>query len=46
MAVGFVALLLECALVELLEAEGAHKVLGVELAEHGGDATTCKHNIH
>jgi len=38
-AVGFVVLLFERALVELLEAEGAHKVLGVELAEHGGDAT-------
>lgn len=40
-AVGLVVLLLEGALVELLEAERADKVLRVELPEHGGDATTC-----
>jgi len=38
LAVGLVVLLLEGALVELLEAEGAHKVLRVELLGHGGDA--------
>lgn len=38
MAVGLVVLLLEGALVQLLQAEGAHKVLRVELAEHGGNA--------
>lgn len=38
LAVGLVVLLLEGALVELLEAEGAHKMLGVELLGHGGDA--------
>lgn len=38
MAVGLVVLLFEGALVELLEAESAHKVLWVELLAHGGDA--------
>lgn len=38
MAVRFVVLLLEGALVELLQAEGADKVLRVELLGHGGDA--------
>lgn len=38
LAVGLVVLLLEGALVELLEAEGADKVLRVELLAHGGDA--------
>ncbi len=38
MAIGLVTLLLEDALVELLEAKGADKVLNVVLAEHGGDA--------
>lgn len=38
-AIGFVVLLLERALVQLLQAKGAHKVLRVELAEHGGDAS-------
>lgn len=38
LTVGFVILLLEGALVELLEAEGAHEMLGVELLGHGGDA--------
>lgn len=38
LAVGLVILLLEGALVELLEAEGADKVLRVELLAHGGDA--------
>lgn len=37
-AVGLVVLLFEGAFVELLEAEGADKVLRVELARHGGDA--------
>lgn len=37
-AVRFVILFFEGALVELLEAESADKVLRVELAEHGGDA--------
>lgn len=39
MAIGLVVLLLECALVELLQAEGAHEMLGMEFAEHGGDAS-------
>lgn len=38
LAVGFVVLLLEGALVELLQAKGAHEMLGVELLGHGGDA--------
>lgn len=38
LAVGLVVLLLEGALVELLETEGADKVLRVELLAHGGDA--------
>lgn len=38
LAVGLVVLLLEGPLVELLEAEGADEVLGVELLGHGGDA--------
>lgn len=38
MAVRLIVLLLEGALVELPEAEGADEVLRVELAEHGGDA--------
>lgn len=38
LAVGLVVLLLEGALVELLEAEGTDEVLGVELLGHGGDA--------
>lgn len=38
MAVRFVVLFFEGSLVELLEAEGADEVLGVELAEHGRDA--------
>jgi len=38
-AVGFVRLFFESAFVELFETEGADKVLGVKLAEHGGDAT-------
>lgn len=37
-AVGLVVLLFEGAFVELLEAEGADKVLRVELARHGCDA--------
>ena len=37
-AVGLLVLLLEGALVELFEAEGADEVLGVELLVHGGDA--------
>lgn len=37
-AVGLVILLFEGALIKLLEAEGAHKVLGVELLAHGCDA--------
>lgn len=38
LAVRLVVLLFEGALVELLEAEGTDKVLGVELLGHGGDA--------
>jgi len=38
-AVGLVILLLKGALVELLEAESAHKVLWVKLLAHGCDAT-------
>lgn len=34
MAVGFVVLLLEGALVQLLQAEGAHEMLRVEFLEH------------
>lgn len=41
MAVWFVVLLLEGALVELLEAEGTDKMLRVELLAHGCDATAC-----
>ena len=41
MAVGLVVLLLEGALVELLQAEGADKVLRVELLEHGRDTAAC-----
>lgn len=37
-AVGFVVLFFEGAFVELLQAEGADKVLRVELLGHGGDA--------
>lgn len=40
LAVGLVVLLLEGAFVKLLEAEGAHKVLWVELLAHCGDAAT------
>lgn len=36
--VGLVAGLLERALVQLLQAERAHKVLRMEFTEHGGDA--------
>jgi len=39
-AVGLLPLLLEGALVQLLEAEGANKVFGMEFPEHGRDATT------
>lgn len=38
MAVRLVVLLLEGSFVELLQAEGAHKVLRVELLGHGSDA--------
>lgn len=37
MAVGLIILLLKCAFVELLEAEGTDKVLWVELLGHGCD---------
>lgn len=37
-AVGLFVLLFERPFVELLQAEGAHKVLRVELLGHGGDA--------
>ena len=36
--VGLLRSLLERSLVELFEAEAADEALGVELAEHGGDA--------
>ena len=39
MAVRLVALLLEGALVHLLQAEGANEVFRVELPEHGRDAS-------
>lgn len=41
MAVGLIVLLLERSFVELLQAEGADEVLGVELLAHGGDAAAC-----
>jgi len=41
MAVWFVILFLESSLVQLLEAERAHKVFLVKLLAHGADATTC-----
>jgi hypothetical protein len=40
MAIRLFAILLEGAFVELLEAEGADKVLGVEFAKHGGDTSS------
>lgn len=40
MTVGFVVLLLEGALVQLLQAEGAHEMLRVEFLEHGRNAPT------
>lgn len=39
--VGFVVLLFEGAFVELFQAEGADKVLRVELLGHGCDAAPC-----
>lgn len=41
LTVRLVVLLLEGALVELLEAEGTDEVLRVELLSHGGDAAAC-----
>jgi len=41
-AIGLVVLLFERALVQLLQAERAYKVLGMEFAEHRRYATTCK----
>lgn len=38
MTIGFVVLLLECALIQLLQTERADEVLGVELAVHRGYA--------
>ena len=38
LAVGLVVLLLEGTLVQLLQAEGTHKVFRVELLGHGRDA--------
>lgn len=40
MAVGLVILFFKSAFVELLEAEGTHKVLGVELLGHSCDAAS------
>lgn len=40
MAVGLVVLFFKSAFVELLEAEGTHKVLGVELLGHSSDAAS------
>jgi hypothetical protein len=40
MTVGLVVLFLECAFVQLLEAEGADEVLRMKLPEHGRDAPT------
>lgn len=41
MAVRLVVLLLEGSFVELLQAEGTHKVLRVKFAMHGSDAPAC-----
>lgn len=41
MAVWLVVLLLEGALVKLLETEGTNKMLRVELLAHGCDAPAC-----
>lgn len=41
MAVRFVVLLLEGALVKLLEAEGTDEMLGVELLAHGCNTAAC-----
>lgn len=41
MAVGFVVLFFKGAFVELFQAEGADKVLRVELLGHGCDAAAC-----
>lgn len=40
MTIRLIILLLERALVQLLQAEGAHKVFRVELSEHGGNASS------
>jgi hypothetical protein len=40
MAVWFVMAFFKCSLVQLLEAEGTHKVLRVELPAHSCDTST------
>jgi hypothetical protein len=37
--IGFIVLLLERALVQLFQTEGAHKMFRMEFLEHGRDAT-------
>lgn len=38
MAVRFVSLFFECAFIQLLQTEAAHKMLWMEFSEHGSDA--------
>ena len=45
MAVWFVSLFFECAFIELLQTEAAHKVFWMEFSEHSSDATTLKTRI-
>lgn len=40
MTVWFIVLLLECTLVQLLQAEGAHEMLRMEFLKHGRDAAS------
>lgn len=42
MTVGFVVLFLECSFVELLQAEGADEVFGMELLVHCSDTSPCR----
>lgn len=41
MAIGFVVLLLERSLVQLLQTESAHKMFGMEFLKHGRYAAAC-----
>ena len=45
MAVWFVSLFFECAFIELLQTEAAHKMFWMEFSEHSSDATTLKTRI-